>query len=444
MPDPLHDFAVELYEEHLEEAGILYEQRIVLARDAHFPWQDLGDLENRFTTHFNALMMGGQAADQVFEAIDEEAEPGECYTLAARLCRRQEWPQILHLLDETDWQAPTGRAVMDALVHACPDDWVDNITAHARDHPHCRAPAASLTGHRRVQSAAAELISWGQEATLLPQIIWSLGRVGDRSGMPWLLALNPPEEHLALERAIALQRLGEQEFMQGEPWNPNRPGWWILAKSLAGRRDDGVVLLAQPDSIWEKPEAILALGLLGYRDGIDQLFEFLQDSDKAAIAALALELITGAGLNEEVFVPETLEEDELFEAERKTLEQGGSLVDQEGEPYGHWATRRCEDAGIWSAWWSEQQHNFARENRWRGGLPFSPFALVGQLAHPNLPNTIRDWIHQELVIHFGAKTHFEWTLPVVNQLKELEALKSWALAAGGQDSATITPAREKP
>ena len=51
------DFETELYQEHLEEASFLYEQRLTLFDDIEITWLDIEDFEERFEAHIDALVV---------------------------------------------------------------------------------------------------------------------------------------------------------------------------------------------------------------------------------------------------------------------------------------------------------------------------------------------------------------------------------------------------
>jgi len=53
------DFAVRMYDEHLEEASFLYEQRKALLRDPEIPWTRIGDFEERLEAHIDLSLSAG-------------------------------------------------------------------------------------------------------------------------------------------------------------------------------------------------------------------------------------------------------------------------------------------------------------------------------------------------------------------------------------------------
>ncbi|MBW2742277.1 MAG: hypothetical protein JRE64_26360, partial [Deltaproteobacteria bacterium] len=62
MTQTLLDFETKLYQEHLEEASFLYEQRLTLFDDPEITWLDIADFEERFEAHIDALVVGEEPA----------------------------------------------------------------------------------------------------------------------------------------------------------------------------------------------------------------------------------------------------------------------------------------------------------------------------------------------------------------------------------------------
>ena len=59
---PTRRFHTELYQEFLEEASFLYEQRLVLLDDPEITWKDIGEFEKRFEAQIDALVVGEDLA----------------------------------------------------------------------------------------------------------------------------------------------------------------------------------------------------------------------------------------------------------------------------------------------------------------------------------------------------------------------------------------------
>ncbi len=79
-------------------------------------------------------------------------------------------------------------------------------------------------------------------------------------------------------------------------------------------------------------ETNLALALTGKINYINELLKCLENDDNKEIAALALHVLTGAGIMEEVFQFEPIDEDLLFDDEKKKLDEGNNPYPDRKEP----------------------------------------------------------------------------------------------------------------
>ena len=52
-------FLIELYEEYLEEASFLYQQRQEYLASAELGWLDIAEIESRLEAHLDGLVIGG-------------------------------------------------------------------------------------------------------------------------------------------------------------------------------------------------------------------------------------------------------------------------------------------------------------------------------------------------------------------------------------------------
>ena len=77
---------------------------------------------------------------------------------------------------------------------------------------------------------------------------------------------------------------------------------------------------------------------------IPLLITRLAESATAATAVTALQCLTGAGLQETVFVPDEIDEDELFDSEREQLQQGRKPDRGDGRPFGSTVTRLFQNS----------------------------------------------------------------------------------------------------
>ena len=95
---------------------------------------------------------------------------------------------------------------------------------------------------------------------------------------------------------------------------------------------------------------------------VEALLYHLETGALAEPAALALHLLTGAELYEDVLIPEAIDEDELFDDElealrekRAGLDSGETAPEGDGtEVRGTTLTRLTQDLETWRAWWGQR------------------------------------------------------------------------------------------
>jgi len=79
MATSIRAFNIELYQEHLEEASFLYEQRLGLLNDPELTWKDLDEFEQRLEAHIDALVVGQDLAMEVCKTQAVEGDFGELF-----------------------------------------------------------------------------------------------------------------------------------------------------------------------------------------------------------------------------------------------------------------------------------------------------------------------------------------------------------------------------
>jgi hypothetical protein len=177
-------------------------------------------------------------------------------------------------------------------------------------------------------------------------------------------------------------------------------------------------------------DTLLALGLLGDPSVIDLLLQKLAVTELAGEAALALHLITGAPLFEQIFVPEEIERDELLPEEIEKLDRGESLTPPGEPPRGTTITRISRKEDGWHQWWAKGRDGFQAGIRYRSGKPFAPALLLAGIVSTILPRRIRQLAYDELVIRYGIDTPFETDMPVSRQRQAVRVLSELITKSG--------------
>lgn len=430
------DFLIELYQEHLEEASFLYEQRLELFQDPEVAWTDIDDFEQRLEAHIDALVLGGQLALDICRTQATEGDFGELHAALRVFCRQDRKDLVFKAIERIDPDDPESiQAAGDALKHEAPDTWQNEfIRILSESEPKVVAILTEVLGFRR-RGGTTELLKMlnGPANSSLPRIVWAIGRLRKVQARDALLQLLFHQDHSVQKAAVlALLWLGEWEAVKYCLRNIGSVDWVVLPLTLGGPASavDAVLKLARGDNVG--PDCLLALGLFGDISAIDGLLEHLGNKDLASTAALALHLITGAPCYEEVLIPEQIEEDELFPDELEDMKKGKYPTRPDGEPYGAIVTRISQDVNFWTEWWSKNKASFKEHIRYRNGRPYSPACLLKNLQSESSPSRIRQLAYEELVIRYAADVPFETDMLVCHQKQALAKFEEWIQTAGAR------------
>jgi uncharacterized protein (TIGR02270 family) len=433
MATSIREFNVELYREHLEVASFLYDQRLAYLNDPEVNWRDIGDWEERFEAHIDALMVGGERALEVCRQQAAVGDAGELHAALRVLCRQRRKDGAFAVLDALDATDETKtRAAAQALCYEAPTGWRDDLLL-AFQREALTGLLARVIGSRRF--AAEELLE-ARLAAKAPlgraDLAWALGRVGSPASVPQLSALlDSDEENVCEAAAIALMRLGDDRPLQKAMPAAQTHAWARRVLGIGGSQKSVRVLLAALQGESADDEAVLALGLLGDLSAVAPLLDLLDNDELAGAAAVALNAITGAELYARVFVPDVIDPDELHAEEREAYDKDGTLPTRLGQPYGNWERRALLDKADWRSWLDQHKHRFSREHRWRMGQPYGPSALLQCLESPRTPFAIRRATCEELAIRYRLDVPFEADLAVAHQTRLLPRIEEWIARRSG-------------
>lgn len=162
------------------------------------------------------------------------------------------------------------------------------------------------------------------------------------------------------------------------------------------------------------PRLVRAVGRAGDAASLAPLCALLTDEDEdvAGAAATALERITGAGMRETVEEPWELS---LPPAARELGPLPTPMRTIERVP---------RDPAAWKAYLDEHAETFKGGRKWRGGKPFSPLAIVDELAFPRTPPDARVEAARELAVVCSSPFAFRPETWVTLQQEQLAALRS--------------------
>jgi uncharacterized protein (TIGR02270 family) len=427
------NFNYSLSIDQLGAISFLYAQRHSLLLHPPISWNNFLKFEDRFEASLDALVTGGEQALEVCRQQAVDGDTGELHAAVRVFCRqgrRDLFVNVLEHLDPEDNEKM--QALFDALKYELPVDWQEDLVSLLQtDDEQLCALVATVVGYRRIP-AGRNLVQALQRFQSAP-LIWAVGRLREQSAASLLLpALRHDDETVCSAAALTLLRLGERQALDHCREISKEKGWAVIPLALGGGKSAVPVVLAIARSEAISPDTLLALGLLGESSAAPFLLEKL-GGKHAEAAAQALNLLTGAELYERAFIPEEVDEDELFPDELEAYKKEGKAPTKpDGTPYGEWVTRLSQNPAEWSNWWEQNSHLFQPGIRYRNGTPFSPASLLENLQHEKTPYKIRQLAYEELVIRYDVDFPFEADMRVVEQLRILDDMARWVDANSGR------------
>jgi uncharacterized protein (TIGR02270 family) len=427
------DFYIELYQEHLEEASFLYEQRLTLFDDPEVTWLDIEDFEERLEAHIDALVVGEELALEICKQQAREGDFSELHVAVCVFCRQDRKDLVLEVLEKLDAEdAESMQAFSDALKYEFPEDWQGDFFQMLPEDELKSIPLlADLFGYRRMETGKAFLnILDDIPAVCSPRVIWALGRIGAKEACTSLLKyVEHEEETVCAAASLSLLRIGDEQTISRCLEHVRSQNWPFIPLALAGSRSAVQALLELARTDKAEGDCLVALGILGDISAIDALLGHLINTDLAESAATALNLITGAEIYEEAFIPEEIDEDELFEEELEKFKEEGELPKRlDGEPFGITIERLSQNPDDWLKWWVENRSSFKANIRYRNGKPYSPACLLENLESEKSLHKVRQLAYEELVIRYGVDFTFETDMFVAQQKQALAKIGQWVQA----------------
>lgn len=434
----IHDqqFYRDLYTEHLEEASYFYATRVAWLTDAEVGWLDLERLDEGLEAHLDALVVGELLALQVCLEALEEADFDTLHVIVRLLCRHQAIENLAKLWEGFDFSdRQKVRAAADAFRWECPSAWFGHLIKVFQGGRPAMFPVLAPSVAQSRQAAAGVLaaaLPRAQSADL-PTLVHALMQMPDAGQQCSQLAVytRHPEADVSAAALLALSRLGDPRALAHCRAHPLHHA---LLLSVSGQAEDGARLVTHAEAALqnpkpEKPEQnlLVALGLSGNLAALPLLLRALNHPDLAPQAALALHLITGAPLYEDVLIPHEMTEDELFEHEREAFARGELPKHLDDQPFGDEVAQLTQTPDKWREWISQHESAWQPQLRYRRGQPVTPLVLVQELADQQFPQWLREWVAHEWVIRYQPPVAFvpdDW---VSRQKQQLNALHQWAL-----------------
>lgn len=419
-------FRKELYTEHLEEAGSLYATRLAWLDDPEIGWLDLDDFDNRMEAHLDALILGEGVALQLCQSKLADADVGLLHAITRVFCRHKSPNLPSELWQKLDYSDPQKiRAVADALKWEIPAEWHSHLLALLRSNQPERLSVAVPAVVYQSLPATEELMHALRSAPPGMQIpiIGALGRLARPTPLPNLRNyLASDNDAIVKQAALALLRMGDNSVMAA---CRAKCAQLSVVIAIGGSQRDTAQVLNVGKAGVADADCLIAMGMSGDVQAIETLLNYLRHPKLAMAAATGLQLLSGAGLYETAYMPEKVEEGDLFEHELEDFKKGNLPRNVDGQPFGEEVQQLTTDHATWLKWFNDNQTRFTTGLRYRSGKPYSPASLVDNLISNHTPQYLRPYIVEELTVRYGMDIPLECDDRVAQQKMQMNKIYRW-------------------
>ncbi|QSQ12501.1 HEAT repeat domain-containing protein [Myxococcus landrumensis] len=399
-------FVREMQEEHFSELEFLLEQRQTRLLDESALWEDLADLEERVAAHVDAMRIGQDVAVPLAkEGLADGDEPrlmAAVYALASIV----EEAELDSLLQEMEHVAedllPVWTQALALAERPGLTKWLAPLLRSSR--MDVRAAVVRIMG-RRLEGGSELLMPLldSPSAQVRGAAAWALAQLGHAPASSVLESqlLAPPGDEWA-ELALAALCLGSSRVLplcrtMGRAGGTSSRGLPRLLALAGDERDWPMLqqLKARPDTALA---ALEAMGILGAVEAIPCLMDELagEAREHRLVAAGALNLMTGAGLQQVVKVQAEDEEDPPQELRLPST-----------------------DRAVWEQWWKENRSRFQGIKRVRLGKSYAVESCLEELAAPESSRETRRRAWEELAVRSRQHVGMDLDGPVLGQKQGL-------------------------
>lgn len=434
MATSYRQFINEIYEEHVEEASFLYEQRLALMLDADLSWFSYFSEEQTLDAHLDGLIIGAERALSITQQIALEGDVGAIYTLLSLWCLRNNRNKFLSELDNFDLEdIEVQQAIQLALLHRMPVDWCDELLQKVFDGQPVLLMlfVPALIKHQQMPAKLGfkqlyDSIVANEQTDVSPCIqgIYYYSDLDTNELLTHFILNGSKKEKSAA--VLVLLRLGRKSVVEQTLAKVKQKKAPLLSFAT-GAPDTFFSNLIETNtaSNWNETN-MKCLAISGLADHIPELIKLLKDESVANFAAKALFIITGTRLIDNVFQEESWDKADLFDEEIERFEQGKMPQRTDGRAFGEAVEQISVSLEAWLNWWKQNHTHYISGTRYRLGMPISPVALVRTLSSEFVDNEIRELTYQELTIRYNAKHFFSTEELIQAQQKSILALYQWA------------------
>jgi hypothetical protein len=417
------DLKTSLYMEHLEELSILYEQYRWLRKTNRIKWHDIPEAYSRMEPHVDGLVLGNEAALDLCGDRMLEGDTGECYGAVRVLVRMGRSETLTNLICRMDGADDRRfESVFNAFAHEPSGNVHEDVPRNLLPFDAARAKTAAriIAFHRLdLSEALAEALeTYAGDNAAVTVILNALGRLRASCVKDRLVDLVHATDNEMRNAAIeALVRIGDRHWVNVCKTVIPPDEWPPLTLGIYGDTDalNGSLEKARPIT----PDHMTAAGLSGDIVFVPFLIGRLENPELTENAAQSLHMITGIPSYEDVFVPDVISEDDLFESEKEAWRNGTLYPD--GNIPGKTVTRLSRDPNRWTREWEQKQPLFDPAKRYRYGLPVTPSGLLDTLKSRAASDFLRGLAHQELVIRYGTDIPFDPEMTAKDQIRAVTA-----------------------
>lgn len=420
----LHD----LFDEHIDEASALHQQKILQLRTQEITWAEIHDDDQRFAAHVDALVIDAADADPYLAKKAGDFDRDELFVYVSFLIRADKFDRFLNLLEEIDLDDPDIVENLSlALVFDIQQQWIHKLQElDFKAHPHY-LPVFLAAFVFRNSALNPEWFLNTQHLTLSeqPVNIEVLGKSKSQVASDILAKQLPTMEGDIRKLCIsALYKLGHENILD-----------YIKKHVPENELPFSVLTLGSDGSFAQycrnipianyNQELVEAIGIIGLSENIPLLITLLEDEELAQKAAEAIYIISGTKFTTEVFIAEEWEETELFDYEKAKFEAAEAPTHADGRPYGETVELISIDSKDWAQWWQHNNDKFNSGLRYRFGRPVSPLALIDVISSANVTNNIRSLCLDELEIRYGLQCFVHLESSFIQQDYYLKQLAKW-------------------
>jgi hypothetical protein len=433
-------FNYNIYNDIYIEVSWLYEQHLGFLESPLYQWANLEPFEIRLNNFLDALINHDGLIDDFCLEHAFDGDIGDLFTAVSVLAKRKGLPAIKILLNDTSLNDLAMRtAIIDAVNYSLSEDDLICLVNELVDfgNPVAIEMAAKIASFHQLDFSdvltlylkqldkdgdldSHELLLHASLTALTPALDKNTLSVDDLTFFASLIEKKLTDEVLQII-AITLLKAKYYEPIKDRTNQLSNYSWLILPISLLGNLSAKSFLLdlLVEDAPEQTKEALIALGLIGSSDTISTLIHYLATEDFAEKASIALQLITGADLYEDAFIPDEIDPDELFPDELARYEKGEPVY-PEGEEPGIKVHRISQDEYIWQQWLENNSSKFSSTNRYRFGRVISLPSLLEALKKPDTPIFIRNLIVDEIALQYGIELKIDKKMFVNAQLQVID------------------------